>query len=389
MDKQYVIIGASAAGVGAIRTLLRLDHSARITLITDQRENPYNTCLLADYCAGTIDHERLSLMREVPERVTMLAGTHVVRVIPDQCMIECNNGHTIPYTSLLLATGTRALLPPIDGIPAQGIFTFHRLRDVINILDYAREYAARNVVIIGAGLSGLEAADALRTRGLNVTIIEQAAQVLSGMIAHDASLFITRYAHRAGIVIKCQMRVVYIEKNTQGHVQAVHLHDGSVIVTEMIIIAAGIQPNLALARVAGVMLGSDGIVVNEYMQTSNSCIYAAGDIIAVYDRVTGTIMRSTTWPDAMQQGLIAAHHMVGIPRVYQGIIPLLSSSFFGCKMTVCGDCRSLANGIGTVHVNDDVYEQFLHDDGGLKGFTIIGHSLHDITALKRALHLIK
>lgn len=389
MDKQYVIIGASAAGIGAVRTLLRLDQHARITLITDQHENPYNTCLLADYCAGIIEHERLSLIRELPERVTMLAGTRVVRVISEQCLIVCDNDRIIPYTSLLLATGTCAILPPIDGITAQGVFTFHRLRDVINILDYAREHAVRDVVIVGAGLSGLEAADALCTRGFNVTLVERAEQVLSDMIAYDASLCITRYAHNAGVIIKCQMRVTYIEKNTQGYVQAVHLHDGSVIPTQMVIIAAGVQPNLALARAADLMLGSDYIMVNEYMHTSDSRIYAAGDIIATYDRVTGTIMRSTTWPDAMQQGLIAAHNMAGIVRVYHGIIPVISSSFFGCKITVCGDYRSLVQAKGTVHINDIVYEQFFHDDGGLKGFAIIGHSLHDITVLKRSLHLIK
>jgi NAD(P)H-nitrite reductase large subunit len=388
MNKQYVIIGASAAGIGALRTLLRLDKDASITLITDQQESPYNTCLLADYCAGTIDHERLFLMRELPERVTLLAGMRVVRIMPEQHMIVCDNDRTIPYTSLLLATGMCAVLPMIDGITAQGVFTFHRLRDVMNIVDYAREHAVRDVVIVGAGLSGLEVADALCMRGLNVTIIEQATQVLSGMIAHEASRFITRYAHAAGVVIKCQMRVAYIEKNMQGYVQAVHLHDGSVLATRMVIIAAGVQPNLALARSADLLIGSDGIMVNEYMQTSSSCVYAAGDIIAVYDRVTGTMMRSTTWPDAMQQGLIAAHNMVGVPRAYQGIIPYISSSFFGCKITVCGDCRSLVRGKGTIEYNDDVYEQFLHADGELKGFAIIGRSVHDITALKRSLYLI-
>jgi len=389
MDKQYVIIGASAAGIGALRTLMRLDPHARIMLITDQQEMPYNTCLLADYCAGTLEHDRLMLLRELSERVTMMTGTRVVSIAPNTCTITCENGRIIPYTSLLLATGTHAVLPPIDGISARGVFAFHRLRDVVTLLDYVREHTVRNVVVIGAGLSGLEAADALRIRDLDVTIIERTAQLLTGVISSRASLCIMRHAHNVGVKIKCTTRVLRIESTTQGQAQAILLDDGSVIPAQMVMYATGIQPNLELACTSGLILGSDGIVVNDYMQTSDPQIYAAGDIVMVYDRVTGNTMRSTTWPDAMQQGLIAAHHMAGIPRAYQGIIPIMSSSFFGCKITVAGDYHSLAQGNGMIARNDDVYEQFLHDNCALKGFTIIGNSSHDIAVLKRSLYLIK
>jgi NADPH-dependent 2,4-dienoyl-CoA reductase/sulfur reductase-like enzyme len=389
MEKNYVIIGASAAGIGALRTLRRLDPHSRITCITDQFQKPYNTCLLADYCAGIISEEELFLPHTGidHERVTILFATRVTAINSAENKIICADGTMVPYTSLLIATGTSPIIPAIDGLDVnnRNIFLFHRLSDIQKILAYIHTIKPRSAAIIGAGLSGLEAADALVARGLQVTIIEREHQVLPGLIDVQMANFIHHAAHRNGINILYGTSVTALKNNATIATTTLHLANERQLEVDLVIIATGSKPNSQLAYQAGVEVRDGAIQTNACLQTSVRGMYAAGDVAWVTNALTGERMRTTTWPEAMAQGVIAAHGMAGIHRAYPGVIPYVSSSFFGCKFAVCGQTTGECDAV--VSQASHWYKRITRNAEGICGFSMVGPTVQEAAEYKRLIAL--
>lgn len=384
--KAHLIIGASAAGLGALNGLRMLDPDAEIICVADQTEYPYNTCLLADYAAGSKNKEQISLLsptKAQEKRLHMLLGKRVVQVMPNERCVLLSDGQRIAYDTLLVATGTRPAMPPIPGNDGGGVFSFHRLSDVQAMHAYIQRHAVKKIVVIGAGLSGLEAADAFLQQGLQVAVVERSAQVLSGLVPMAAAQLVHNALHAASIDFYTQETVVEIRRK-DGAITGTMLASGKVISADMIIIAVGIQPQDELMRDAGIALNAHGVSVDEYMQTSLKGIYAAGDVVTVMDQLTGLQVASRTWPDAMFQGLVAAHTMAGVPKRYPGATIITSSAFFGLKVASCG----YAYGFTAPH--DDLvqyappgeFNAFSLESGRLRGFVQVGATL-DLHKLKK------
>ena len=373
--KRYVIIGTSAVALSASTKLRQLDANAEIICISDEKEDPYNKCFLADHAAGVkplADVFTLKPALAASKNIQLMLGCRVTAINPESQELTLHNGNTIGYDTLLLGMGSSPYIPPIENIrDFTGIFTFHTLSDIQDIAVYRATYNAQKVVVIGAGLSGLECADALYAQGMHVTIIERAGQVLSRSLTAQAAAFIEEKIKKAGVKLLVNQQVQKVIGSVDK-VTGVQLASGDFVPADMVIIATGLMPNSALAQAADIAVhDKGGVLVNEYLQTSKKGIWAAGDLIMVKDQITGTLVPSCTWPDAMQQGMIAALNMAGTPQVYQGATPIISSAFFGVKFAACGDFNALDLQFNQ-KVTPDAYEAILTLDDHLKGFILVG-----------------
>lgn len=386
--KTHIIIGAAAAGMGVLNTLIKLDPNSRIICISDETENPYNKCFLADYLHKVKqEHELHILRKEILEHPNfhLFLGVRVTAINPQTKTILLSDNTSVPYDTLFIGTGSSPIMPPIIGLQqAEGVFTFHTLADANKIMAYAKDNDVTRVGVVGAGLSGLECADSLRAWGLEVTVIERGDRVLTRQMDEAGSEFIAKCMRGVGIELLCNQTVEKV-MHALGRVSSVLFSSGEVRQIEMLIVATGLKPNGALAQNAGLAMRDGYIAVDEYMCSSDPNIFSAGDCVMVFDQITKQMVPSCTWPDAMQQGSIAAHGMSGIKKAYPGAFVITSSAFFGKTLVTAGEVNNL-NPEYTVRITqgDDFYHKLVLHEGRLKGYLLIGNT-SQASKLRRAL----
>lgn len=385
--KTHVIIGAAAAGIGVLNTLIRLDPNSRIICISDEKENPYNKCFLADYLHKVKEEHELNILRTdllKHPNLELILGVRVIRINREAKTILLSDNRSISYDTLFLGTGSSPVMPPIDGINGKGIFTFHTIADANKIMAYVNDHGVKQIVIIGAGLSGLECADSLRSWGLEVKVIERSDRVLARQVDNAGSEFIARMMHNAGVELRCDQTVKEIV-HENGRVVGIRLKGDSYILAEMVIIAAGLKPNVELARDAGLVLAGGYVQVDESMRTSDPTIFAGGDCVMVFDQITNMHVASCTWPDAMAQGAVAAHGIIGLKKIYPGAAIITSSAFFGKTFVTCGAINEIPAFYETqVSQSDDFYHKIVLCDGQIKGYLLIGNT-QQASKLRRAM----
>lgn len=381
--KTYLIIGTSAAGMGAVTKLRQIDKDVRIICVSDEQEFPYNKCFLVEY----LNHEKpLEKMYTKPQdfftknNIELKLNTKVTNIDSKNKQVICADGSTIGYTKLLLGVGGTLHIPPIEGRDTAGVFPFYNLNDTQNIKEYIEQQGVKQVTIIGAGLSGLECADALTYYKFSMKIVDKSTHVLSRQIDTAGAEFIQNKAreHSVDFCFGVTVNKILSENN---RVCAVELSDGSTLKTDMVICALGARPNLELAESAQLAIEQHAIVTNEYMQTSNPDMYAAGDVALVTNKLTGKKMRSCTWPDALVQGMRAGTNMIEHTQPYAGVTLITASHFFGLSFHVAGIC-----GLGSkIEQTDQFYQKVSYSESGfVEGFMLIGHTEH-LSQLKRSL----
>lgn len=356
--KQYIIVGAAAAGIGAALALRRADQTCSITCITDEIEFPYNKCLLADYGHGSKSYDDITLInqRVVDEKnINLMRGLRVETIIPSEKKIRCSDNAILFYDSLLLAVGARPVLPPIDTLRTHPCLVhFYSLADVERIRLLCIERKIRSAVVIGAGLSGLECADVLLAQGIRVSIIERESHILPQQIDVQGAAYIEKILSDQGILYYSSTCVVHVEETR------LTLSTGEIIEADMLVCATGVIPRLELAHQAGLRIEDGAIWVDSCMRTSDPFIYAAGDCARIYHPITHNFKPNGTWPEAMRQGMVAAQNMAGGNKEYDGAYAITSSSFFGVKFATCG-----------IVAKDNRYSSsYMHTDGGYRAIVI-------------------
>lgn len=331
---RYVIIGNSAAGVRAAETLRKLDPSGKITMIAEENRSAYSRCLLPDYLAGERSADALRIRGlDFYEKKQILTffGKKAVQVQPQNKEVILADGNKVSYDKLLLATGASSFIPPIPGIQGEHIFGLRNLSDAENILQASA--SAKRVVVIGGGFVGLEAAYALRSRGLEVTIVEKMPEILPRLFDETAAGILRSNMHAEGIQFILGVGVKEIRSPRWWQSlfgkksKQVVLEDGQGLEADFVIIAIGTKPNIELAKESGVTINR-GIPVNEFMQTNIPDIYAAGDVAETIDIVTGQKGLTPIWPNAVSQGRVAAYNMAGHKLPYGGLIGMQNSVEF-------------------------------------------------------------
>lgn len=334
MKPHCVIIGASHAAAQLVVSLRQLGWDSDITLIGDEMSPPYHHPPLSkDYLSGQKPADQLLIRPEEAyeqANVSLKLGMRVDGINRNSKTITTSQGDKIAFEKLVLTTGARARKLPIDGIDLPGVHYLRNMADVTAIKTSVIN--AKRVVIIGGGYIGLETAASLKKMGLAVTILEAMPRILQRVTAPELSDFYRRVHTEEGVVIKENVMAASICQTKTG--LNVVDESGSTYPADFVIIGIGVLPNVDLAVEAGLEVGN-GIVVNEFCQTTDPDIYAAGDVTWHYNRIYGRHMRLESVPNATEQAKIVAGHLCGGTKVYDSL-PWFWSDQFDLKLQIAG-----------------------------------------------------
>jgi nitrite reductase (NADH) large subunit len=380
MKKTHIILGSSAASMGVLSKLRTLDPSSRILCISSSTEMPYNTCLLADYVAGLRDEQSLytrPLSFFEKNSIELKLNAEVTHVDAHQKKITLQSGEQFFYDTLFIGTGTSIVPLPISGLATCSSWgMFHTLEDSKKLVSHIKKSQCKQVVVIGAGLSGVECADALATHGIKVDIVEKKSHPLPYQIPLSGAPYTLERMKKQHVTFHGNIHVDKISATT------VQLSNRIELPYDFIVIATGGFPNNQFLKNSGIVLHDNAIKVNQFLETSVPNIYAAGDVAAVPDLITKKAIRNHSWPDAMVQGMHAAHAMAGVPKLYPGFFSISGSRFFGTQFVSCGPISAPPPNSHLHERSDaDSYQGFLFHENKLIGFVMIG-ILHDISHYK-------
>ena len=368
----YVIVGGSAAGINAVEAIRSVDKEGKITLISDEEFPLYSRCLITYFIAGKLTEDKLKYRSSdfyEKEKVNALLGIRAKRLSPEKRKLILANGKELTYDRLLIATGASPKMVEAPGSDKQGILGLRTYRDaqLIN----GRLDKVNRVSILGGGLIGLRAAYSLHARNKKVKVIVKSNQVLSQMLDRGAANFVRRKIEQKGIQVMTGLAAV--EFLGEREVTGLVLDDGRRVECELVIVGKGVRPNLELVK--GTEIKTEyGIIVDEYLQTNLSNIYAAGDVAQAKDLVTGQSTINALWPCAVAQGRVAGLNMAGKKLKYDGSLAMNSIEFFGLPVISMGVTRPKEKEYEQLVKEDEknfVYKKVVLKENRLKGMVLV------------------
>ncbi len=331
-----VIVGGGLAGTMAAKTLRELDQDVMVDVFGEEGLPYYPRPNLVEYIAGRLPCEKIFAFPEgwtEKLRITSHLGERVARIRPAERTVETASGSSISYDALLLATGARAAVPPIAGTHRKGVFVLRTLTDAQELIEHLGEH--RRVAVLGGGLLGLEIARAIRGREAEVDVIEFFDRLLPRQLDPAAAALLKAHFEKAGISIR--LGTVTKEIYGNGGVQGLRFGSGGELAADAVIIAAGVKPEIGLAVEAGLQVAR-GIVIDDRTRTSDSRIFAAGDVAEHRGRLYGII------PAAFEQARTAAYNMLGQDKPYAGTMPFNTLKVAGLTVTSVGEIDAEGSG---------------------------------------------
>ena len=367
---RLVIIGSGAAGLSAVQTMIEHETAFDVILITKDTRF-YALFSLPSFVAGEIEEkylDRFDLIYFEDAGIKMKLDTSVTAVNPESSSVHLESGEDVPYDKLLIATGASAIKPPIKGLDKDGVVTLVNLRDSQIILARAKRKIKR-AVVIGGGFVGIESATAINSLGAQVTIIEREDHLLPRMLDEDTAEIVKQLLQEQDIEIHTSASVneVLGGKAVNG-VQVGRKQ----LQCDLVVVAAGVRPNLDIIKGTQIKT-NEGILVNEYMQTSVANVYAAGDIAEALDRATNELKINAIWPNAISQGRVAAQNMLGQQTMYQGSDALNLINIFETPVLSIGQTSKEIDTCEVTRIHrNKVYRKLLLCDGKVMGYQAIG-----------------
>ncbi len=327
---RHVIIGSGVAGMTAALDLSR-QPEAEVEIYTAEPYAYYYRPQLTNFLAGSVALEQV--VRRTVEWYTergiyLHLDSPVATIRPAEKRILLADGRPVTYDRLLLATGSQPFVPPIENVTQAGVFTLRTLADALQIRAYARD--CRQAVVVGGGLLGLEAARGLQGMGLEVSIVELFPWLMPVQLDEAGGEILRRFVLAQGYAVHTGSAVSRVEG--EGEVTGVGLAEGQHLPAQLLLIAAGVRPNTALATEAGLEVDR-GVVVDERMATSVPDVYAAGDAAS---------FRGVCWAIvtiAQAQARVAAASMAGDGARYEPIVPVTSLKVLGVEVSSAGKTR--------------------------------------------------
>ncbi len=335
---KYLVLGGVAGGATTAARLRRNDEQAEIILVERGEHISYANCGLPYYLGGTIP-ERDRLFVQTPEtfyetlKVDVRIRSEITAIDRSAKTVSIQNGETgstyrESYDKLVLSPGAAPLKPPIPGIDAEGIFTVRTVPDIDRLKHFTDTHAPRRAVIVGGGFIGLEVAENLHDRGIFVTVVEMADQVMMPL-DFDMAAQIHQHLKEKGVELYLGDGVQGFEE-TDGGQLAITLSSGAKLESDLAVLSIGVKPETELAREAGLEIGeARGIKVNRHMQTSDPDIYALGDAVEMTSPITGKPAVVPLAGPANKQGRIVANNIVfGNREEYPGAIGTAAAKVF-------------------------------------------------------------
>jgi len=325
----YLIIGNGVAGNSAAESIRRTDPAGKIQIFSRQKYHFYYTPALPEYLAGEKELKDFTLRDGrwyEKNRIELFLDTEITRVDGTAKRAYTRRGEAFPYDKLLLACGGKSFVPPIPGSSSEGVFTLRTFDDAAAIRRRALE--CRKAVVIGGGLLGLEAGNGLRRAGLEVSVVEFFPRLLPRQTDPAAAGILQRKMEELGFrfFLGTQTREILSEKNGLR----VCLGGGPDLVTDLVLISAGVTPEVELAKKLGLTV-KKGIRADDHLWSGLDGVYVAGDPLEHRDRFYGI------WPASMEQGKIAGANMAGGKISYEGTVPSNSLKVAGIDLVAAGE----------------------------------------------------
>lgn len=364
---KYVIIGNSAAAIGTVEGIRSVDPDGEITLISDEAHHTYSRPLISYLLLGKTDEKRM-LYRDKDfykkNKVTPVLGKKVTKIDPKQKKVFLEDGAELSYEKLMNATGSKPFVPPTEGLDTvKNSFTFMTL-------DSAKEIRKKlkpdsRVLIIGAGLIGLKAAEAVEGAVKELTVIDLADRILPSILDLDAGKIMQKHIEDKGTKIILGTSVERFAGNTAT------LKNGTEISFDLLITAVGVRPNTELIRDAGGKV-EKGIKTDKTQRTSLPDIYAAGDCTESYDLSSETERILALLPNAYMQGEAAGKNMAGGEALYEKAIPMNAIGFYGLHIITAG---SYDGDSDFIEKSGENYKRLVFREGKLVGFILMGDEI--------------
>lgn len=335
----YLIIGGGLAGGHAALSIRRVDKSGNITVVSNEKSIPYDRVPLSKkYLTGEISRDNLFFRKEEfykAEKIDLMTGRSVTEINPSTHTAKFDDGKTISFNKLLLATGGKARRLPIEGSEIQGIYSLRTLEDC-ELLKGEME-RSRKVVVIGGGFIGCELASAFATKKLETTIVEVGPYLLNMAFDKETGEWLGKYYSEKGVKLVLNNSVSKFIGD-KGHVTGVELKDGNRLPADFVVEGVGITLETGLAERAGLKV-EKGIIVNEFLESSSKDIFAAGDVARFYSPVFQRYLRLEHYDIAVKQGQLAGLNMAGQRKPFDGL-PYFFSYQFDLKINAYGDLGS-------------------------------------------------
>ncbi|MDY7019615.1 MAG: FAD-dependent oxidoreductase [Chloroflexota bacterium] len=334
LKTKYLIVGNSAGGIGASEAIREVDKVSPITIVSDEPYPAYSRPLISKYLTKerTLDGILFrSLDFYSQNNISSLLDKRIKRLDLESHTAELENDEKIAWEKLLLATGGKPIIPRIEGLSKSGVFSFMTLDDAKAISEFLN--SASKAVVIGGGLIGISATEALVKRGIEVTVVEMKQRILNTILDEQGSLMAEEALKQAGVRIIGGHTVSEI--SGEHSVREIILDNGERISCNLVVVAIGVVPRNELAEGTEIRVNR-GIAVDSQMTTSHPDVYSCGDVAEAYDFVYGTDRLTPIWPNAYIGGRIAGYNMSGTRAIYPGGTAMNSLNYFGLDISAAG-----------------------------------------------------
>lgn len=363
---KYVVIGASAAGISGVRELRNKDKNADITLISKD-DKIYSRCILHHYMEGIRDVKKLEFVEDgfiEKNNINWIKGVEVTSVNAEDKKVTLNNGSEVEFDKLLIASGAHTFFPPIPHLAsAKNSIGFRNFDDCEKIMEMAK--SAENIVVMGAGLVGIDVISGLLHSGKNISLVEMQNRMLSIQLDKKAaSAYEEAFkAHGVNQYYEKGVKELIVDENET--IKEIVLTSGEVLPCDLLICAAGVRANVKFLEGSLVECDRFGLVIDSFGKTNCEDIYGAGD-------VTG---RNPIWPTAVKEGIVAASNMVGVKAEMTDFFASKSTMNFLSIPTMSLGINEAPDNtyiVETESDNDGNYKKIIHKDGKIYGAILQG-----------------
>ena len=374
--RRLVVIGNGMAGARVVEDILARGGGDQfdITMFGDEPYGNYNRILLSGVLAGQSDPTDIfinPLDWYAENDVELRAGARVTRVDRDRHVVYAEDGSSVAYDKLIVATGSRPFVPPIDGVmnghgPRPGVFVFRTIDDCSAIASYAK--GCTRAAVIGGGLLGLEAARGLLTHGVEVHVVEAGPHLMGQQLDAQGGRILARTLREMGIGVHCGAATVAV--TGEDRVTGLEFRDGTVLDCDMVVVAAGIRPNAELAAECGLAV-ERAVVVDDQMRTADPHVYAVGECAEHRSQVYGLV--APLW----EQAEVLADHITGVDpgAAYEGSKLATKLKVMGVELAVMGLKEPELDDDEVLQFSDatrGIYKSVIVRDGRLVGATLLG-----------------
>jgi NAD(P)H-nitrite reductase large subunit len=388
---KYVIVGASAAGIGAVEAIREVDPVGTVTVISEEPCPQYSRPMISDLVSGKANFEKMMCRNDQfwqKNEVQALTGRTAVSLNLADKYVVLDKGDHVNFEKLLIATGGKPFVPKIEGADKDGVFTFTTLSDAEHLL--AKVENATSAVVIGGGLIGVSVTEALVKRGLKVTMVELKDTILSLILDPTASEMVENVIRNAGVTIVTGQSVQRVTGKTEDDniVGGAVLTNGEQVQCDLVIIAIGVIPRMDLVSGTDVKTNR-GILVDRFMRTNVSDVYASGDVAEAYDFVFDENRLLPLWPLAQLEGKVAGYNMAGKKADYPGGTAMSALKYFGIPIISIGIANPKEDDAYEILTKHDpernLYKKIVLKDNVIVGITLV----NDIEQAGVLFHLMK